>query len=144
MAMEPKEIMEWPSSAVESALPASHPMAYYLYSVRLIKDGNRKDALFWYYVGELRYRFYLAANPHLPPDGAPALFASLHSSVSTAVADPSHVDRAMSVKQFRRALDWDAANDNGVTSKSSHHKEWLEIRAVLSDDVGLAKQSDDR
>jgi hypothetical protein len=44
----------------------------------------------------------------------------------------------------RLPLDWDAANDNGVTSKSSHHKEWLEIRAVLSDDVGLAKQSDDR
>jgi hypothetical protein len=49
MALEPKEILEWPPSRVERELPASHPMAYYDDASRLFKEGNREDALFWYF-----------------------------------------------------------------------------------------------
>jgi hypothetical protein len=132
MALEPKQILEWPPSSVERELPASHPMAYYVYASRLFKEGKKEDALFWYYVGELRYRFYLAANPNLPPDGAPALFGSLHESVGSEVADRSQVAPTTSAREFQGALDWDASNDNGVTSKSLYRKEWFEIRAELS------------
>jgi hypothetical protein len=106
-------------------------MAYYLYASRLFKEGDKKDALFWYYVGELRYKFYLAANPNLPADQAPALFASLHEVVGSVVADRSQIDEATAAEELQRALDWDASHDNGVTSKTAHRKEWLETRAHL-------------
>jgi hypothetical protein len=106
-ALEPQQILELPSSEVEKALPSAHPMAYYLYSARLAHEGDKKRALFWYYVGELRYRLFLAVNPVFPPDGAPALFGSLHESVGQTVADPHQIDRAMSVTEFKRALNWE-------------------------------------
>jgi hypothetical protein len=136
-ALEPQQILDLPSAEVEKALPSSHPMAYYLYAGRLAHEGDKELALFWYYVGELRYRFYLAANPDLSPDGAPALFGSLHQSVGQTVADPHQIDRAMSVTEFKRALDWDATNENKVTSKKVHHKAWLTVRADLTDEMGL-------
>jgi hypothetical protein len=137
VALETKQILELPSSEVEKALPSSQPMAYYLYSARLAHEGDKERALLWYYVGELRYRFYLAVNPNLSPDGAPALFGSLHQSVGQAVADPKQIDRATSVKEFKQALDWDATNDNNVTSKKVHHKAWLDVRASLTDELGM-------
>ena len=137
VALEQQQILELPPSEVEKALPSAHPMAYYVYSGRLAHEGDKGRALFWYYVGELRYRFYLAVNPDLSPDGAPALFGSLHQSVGQAVADPKQIDRATSVKEFKQALDWDATNDNKVTSKKAHHKAWLNVRADLTDELGM-------
>lgn len=141
VALEPKQIIESPRSEVERTLPASPAMAYYLYAGRLFKEGDKEDALFWYYVGELRYRFYLAANPKQSPDGAPALFESLHESVGSVVADRSQITPAMSAKELQRALDWDAANDNGATSKALHVKEWREIRAEFAEQVEVANRS---
>lgn len=132
MALEPKEVMEWPRTKVENALPDSHPMAYYVYASRLFSEGDRGDALFWYYVGELRYRFYLAANPNLPSDAAPALFASLHESVGSVVTDHGKALGTSAAAELQRALDWDASHHNGVTSKSLHAKDWLRIRADFS------------
>jgi hypothetical protein len=141
IALEPKEVMDLPRSEVERALPASYPMAYYFYAGRLFKAGDKDDALFWYYVGELRYRFLLAATPNLPPDGAPALFASLHESIGSLVADRNQVAPATSTRELQRALDWDASNENGVTSKSAYRKEWLEVRAKFSQQIELANKA---
>jgi hypothetical protein len=140
IALEPQQILELPSSDVEKALPSSHPMAYYLYAGRLAHEGDKERALFWYYVGELRYRFYVAVNPNLPPDGGAALFSSLHQSVGQTVADPHQIDKAMSITEFKRALEWDASNVNAVTSKKAHHKEWLNVRASLADDLGMTAE----
>jgi hypothetical protein len=137
IALEPQQILQLPSSEVERALPSSPPMAYYLYSARLAREGDKERALFWYYVGELRYRFYLAVNPDLPTDGALALFGSLHQSLGQTVADPHQIDKAMSITEFKRALDWDATNENKVTSKTTHHKAWLSVRATLRDELGI-------
>jgi hypothetical protein len=136
-ALEPQQILELPSSEVEKALPSAHPMAYYVYSGRLAHEGDKERALFWYYVGELRYRFYLAVYPDLPPDGAPALFGSLHQSAAQTIADPK-VDKAMSITQFKRALDWDETHENTVTSKKAHRKAWLNVRATLKDELGVS------
>jgi hypothetical protein len=132
LAIEPQQVMELPRPEVEHALPSSHPMAYSMYSSRLFHEGDREDALFWYYVGELRYRFFLAANPKLPPDGAPALFASLHESVGSVVWEWGKSSPETAVKELQRALDWDASTDNGVTSNSSHRKEWQGVRDEYS------------
>jgi hypothetical protein len=52
-------------------------------------------------------------------------------------ADPKQIDRATSVKEFKQALDWDATNDNKVTSKKAHHKACLNVRADLTDELGM-------
>jgi hypothetical protein len=57
------------------------------------------------------------------------------------VADRSQITPAMSAKELQRALDWDAANDNGVTSKTLHVKEWREIRAQFGEQVEVENKS---
>jgi hypothetical protein len=130
-ALKPEEVLERPRADVETALPASHPMAYFLYAGRCSKEGDSKDALFWFYVGELRYGFYLAANPHLPPDGDPALFQSLREEVGSLFIGQSQVTETDSKNALKRALDWDASHDNPVTSKSLHRRAWVETREAL-------------
>lgn len=133
IALQPKEVTEWPRGQVEQSLPAAHPMAYYLYAARLFHEGDKDDALFWYYVGEIRSRFYLAANPNLSKSGDPGLLASLHQSVGSVIVEWGRTVPNVSAKQLRRALDWDASNDNGFTSKSSHRKLWQDTRGQFDE-----------
>src|SRR5580765_4898046 len=52
-----------PPAKVEAALPTQHPSVYYGYALNLFDQGKKDDAVFWFYAGQLRYRFYLNANP---------------------------------------------------------------------------------
>lgn len=130
-ALEPKDIQELPRPTVEQALPSANPSDYYVYASRLLHEGDQEAAAFWYYVGEIRYRFYLAANPNLSPSGSPALFSSLHESVGSVVSKWARANLAAATNQLQRALNWDASTDNPVTSKSLHAKEWGLVRAEI-------------
>jgi hypothetical protein len=132
IALEPKDIQEWPRAAAEEALPSANPSDYYVYASRLLHEGDHEGAAFWYYVGEIRYRFYLAANPKLSESGAPALFGSLHESVGSMVSDWTRANPEAASNQLQRALDWDASKDNTTTSKSEHAKEWNAVRAEVT------------
>jgi Ankyrin repeats (3 copies) len=133
VALEPKDIQEWPRAAVEQALPLAYPSDYYGYAARLTHEGDKEGAAFWYYVGEIRFRFYLAANPKLPEDGAPALFGSLHESIGSVVRDWTRANPEAATKQLQRALEWDASTANAATSKSSHPEEWNAVRAEVAE-----------
>jgi hypothetical protein len=62
---------------LKAGIEGKHPAAYYTLAAKLFRyDATKTEAVFWFYVGQIRYRYYLAANPTLPPDGDPALFAS--------------------------------------------------------------------
>ena len=63
--LELQDVIDKPRQDVEQALPASHPSNYYAYATRLFHDGSKDDAVFWFYVGQIRYRFYLSAHPNL-------------------------------------------------------------------------------
>jgi len=127
----PADVQALPHDQVERMLPASHPSSYYGYAARLFHEGTKEDAVFWFYVGEIRYRFHLAVNPKLAPDGDPALFSSLHETVGSAINGWAGSDPDSWEAQLQRALDWDARNDNGFTSKAAHRKEWWETRGGL-------------
>lgn len=129
--LQSKDTAELPRSAVEQQLPSSDPSNYYIYAARLFHEGAKEDAVFWFYVGEIRYRFYLAVNPNLDPSGAPALFGSLHEEVGSVVNGWAGADPDSWAKQMGRALDWDAANDNKFTSKVTYAKQWQDTRLGL-------------
>lgn len=121
-----------PTAEVEASLPASHPAAYYEYAMRLFGEDRKDDAVFWFYAGQLRYRFHLSANPDLAPDGDPAVMASLNESVGRVINEYAGGDPVTWAAQIERALTWDAQTENGFTSKAQHAAHWQEIRAGLS------------
>jgi hypothetical protein len=121
-----------PEAEVELKLPASHPAVYYAYAKRLFTQGRKDDAVFWFYVGQLRYRFYLLANPQLAPDGDAALMASLNATIGQPINEWAGGDPKSWAANMDRALQWDSRNDNGFTSKTAKESQWREIRAGLA------------
>lgn len=109
--------------------PAVHPSSLYLLAERLFAAGERDEAVFWFYVGQLRYRFHLAANPDLDPTGDPALFASLSDVIGVPLNQYAFTDIPKLVDTLARVRRWDEENPNGFTSKENQHAVWLEVRA---------------
>ncbi len=130
-ALTMESVRTLPHDQVESRLPDSPGVIYYAYAGRLFKEGDKDDSVFWFYVGQLRFRIELAAHPNQDPSGAPALFASLNSELGGEINGYAGGDVKMWVAQIDRALAWDLANRNGVTSKTVFAKVYEEQRAGL-------------
>tara|TARA_R110002050_G_scaffold57131_1_gene128388 strand:+ start:180 stop:626 length:447 start_codon:yes stop_codon:yes gene_type:complete len=120
-----------PEAEIEKALPEEHPSAYYLYAGRLFKEGKKDEAVFWFYVGQLRYRFHLKANPNLEPSGDPALFGSLSATLGEQINGYAGGNTKDWVRAIDRALKWDAETKNGFTSKKKFAEVYEQNRAGL-------------
>lgn len=83
--LQSENTAQLPHALVEQRLASSHPSNYFVYAARLYHEGAKEDAAFWFYVGQIRYKFYLAANPNLEPSSDPALYSSLHESVGSVI-----------------------------------------------------------
>src|SRR5215510_15118295 len=71
------DVMKKTPDQLRQGIESQHPAVYYVLARKLFETGQRDEATFWYYAGQLRYRFYLKATPGLDPSGDPALFGSL-------------------------------------------------------------------
>jgi hypothetical protein len=118
-------------SEIERALPGSHPSSYYIYASRLFGEGREEEAVLWFYVGQLRYRFHLTAHPDLPGDGDPALMASLNATIGQTINEWAGGDPGLWVAQIEKALEWDSATENTYTSRQDFQSQWTQTRADL-------------
>lgn len=116
-----------------------HPAALYLLSSRLLAEGKGQEAANWMYAGQLRYRFMITAGGEGAQDEV-VLFNALSEQVGRPVNEyiAGDVDEWIAAMQW--ALEWDAANDNNLTSKTAHAETLEEIRAGLED---LTEQVED-
>ncbi|MCB1009276.1 MAG: hypothetical protein KDB94_10315 [Acidobacteria bacterium] len=114
-------------------IESEHPAACYLLARELFASGEKDEAVFWFYVGQLRYRFHLAANPGLDPSGDPALFASLNEEIGRTINEYAFGGQKAFLATIDRVLAWDEATPNGYTSKTDHAEAWREIRGGLGE-----------
>jgi hypothetical protein len=126
-----EDIRTKPRAEVEAQLPFQHPASYYVYAQRLFLQNRKDDAVFWFYAGQLRYRFHLSANPNLPRGGDEALMASLNSVIGQPINEYAGGDPQMWIAQIDRALKWDAVTKNEFTSKDKFNAQWEEVRGGL-------------
>ena len=140
------EVNSAPHIKIEAQLPNSHPSVVYLYAARLFKENRKDEAVFWFYVGQLRYRYHLAANPELSPDKDPAVMASLNATVGQMINEWAGADPIAWARAMDRALDWDASHDNSTTPKKSHQAALQQTRTGLAElrDTVIAKASEIR
>jgi hypothetical protein len=127
------QALSMPETKVEANLADSHPSVLYAYAKRLFESGQKDDAVFWFYAGQLRYRYHLAANPGLPQDLEPALLASLNATIGQTINEWAGGSTKMWVVSIDKALTWDAANANATTPKDKHAKALAETRKGLSE-----------
>lgn len=119
-------------SQLKQGIEQKHPAEYYKLAARLFADPSSKpEALFWFYVGQIRYRYYLAASPDLPPDGDPALFASLSEVVGRPINEYAGGKPDLWIAEINHALAWDEKHENGFTPKAKSPDKYRQIRAGL-------------
>ena len=117
---------------LKQGIEARHPADYYRLAATLFQDDSTKqEAVFWFYVGQLRYRYYLAANPQLKPDGDPAVFASLSEVVGRPINEFAGGKPDLWIGEINHALQWDAAHENKFTAKDKAADQYQQIRAGL-------------
>lgn len=127
------EVSSAPHEEVENALAGSHPSTLYAYSSRLFQEGQKDEAVFWFYAGQLRFRYLLAANPDLSPDGEPALMSSLNATLGQTINEWAGADPAAWARAMDRALEWDATHDNPGTPKADHQEALQQVRSGLAE-----------
>ncbi len=108
-----------------------HPSALYILAGKLFSDGKKDEAIFWFYVGQIRYRFLLGANPKLDPSGESAVFSALQSTVGRRINEYAGGDPDTWVAMIKKARQWDRDNPNEFTSKQEHHVLHQEILGGL-------------
>lgn len=119
---------------LKADLEQKHPAAYYSLAAKLFTaPATKREAIFWFYVGQLRYRYHLAANPDLARDGDPALFASLSEVVGRPINEYAGGVPNVWIAEINHALEWDAAHRNGFTPKNRAPDQYRQIRAGLVD-----------
>lgn len=123
-----KSFDEMSTRELKQQATSIHPAGLYLLAIRLFKEGKKDDAVFWYYVGQLRFRFHLMAHPKLDKSGDPALFSSLQYVVGRPINEYAGGDPDFWVRSIRKARDWDEKNPNGFTSKKKYSTEYAQVR----------------
>ena len=117
---------------LKAGIESKHPAAYYALATKLFADAKTKDeAVFWFYLGQLRFRYHLAANPDLPRSGDPALFASLSEVVGRPINEYAGGKPKLWVVAINRALTWDKDHANEFTPKTKHPAQYASIRKGL-------------
>lgn len=102
-----------------AALAGQHPAEYYRRAAALLQGDRKDDAVFVYYLGQLRYRVHLAARrTSLKPDGDPALFASLSEVVGRPINEYAFGDIPALARIIDAVLAYDLANPDTFTPPS--------------------------
>lgn len=118
---------------IEANLPDSHPAAYFAYAIKLFKARKQDPATLWYYVGQIRFRQYLLANPELPADGDPAVYKEFtEGALGKAIADWSGANTRIWYQTIDDALAWDNKTANNTVSKETFAAQWQQARAEVS------------
>lgn len=111
----------------------SHPSGYYVLASRLFNQGERDEAVFWFYAGEIRYRTHLACNPHLPPDGDAALFGALNDVIGREINAYAFGNLDHLVATFDQVIAWDAATPDGFLADKNCGAAHAQVLAGLKD-----------
>jgi hypothetical protein len=100
---------------VAAGLNGQNPAAYYQSAMTLFRAGQRDDATFIFYLGQLRYRTHLRARPDLKPDGDPALFGSLSEVVGRPINEWAFGDMPAALRTLDAVLAYDARDPDRFT-----------------------------
>jgi hypothetical protein len=122
---------------LKKGIENQHPSTYYILAQKLFESGKKDEAVFWFYAGQLRYRFHLMSNPDLDPSGDAALFASLSEVIGRPINEYAFGDLKALDATLEKVLAWDEGTANGFTSTKAHKAEWTKTREGLT---GMRKQ----
>jgi hypothetical protein len=118
---------------LKNGIENQHPAYFYYLAGKLFAAGQKDDAVFWYYAGQLRYRVYLAVNKDkLDPSGDPAVFASLSEEIGRPVNEYAFGDIPQLTKTIDAVIAWDQSHDNALTPRDKYKSQYDQIVSGLT------------
>ncbi|MCW2474241.1 MULTISPECIES: hypothetical protein [unclassified Symbiopectobacterium] len=115
----------------DAGLAKKHPSELYLHAKQLFETGHKDDAVAWFYIGQLRWRYHLLVHPELPPDGEPAAMDALNATLGQAINEWAGGSPKAWRAAIGKALAWDASHPNPTTPKEQYGAQWQQVRAGL-------------
>ena len=113
---------------LKNGIENQHPSAFYILAEKLFAAGQKEDAVFWFYAGQLRYRVYLVVNKDkLDPSGDPAVFASLSEEIGRPVNEYAFGDIPQLAKTIDAVIAWDQSHANALTPRDKYKSQYDQI-----------------
>ena len=117
---------------LEVGIQNKPPAAYFALATELYRNGQKGEATFWYYVGQLRYRFFvLVKAKNSGSYDEQAHFWMLSESVGQSIYEQADRRSAVLTRAIDRALEWDLDQPNGYTSKTAFGAEYARSRQEM-------------
>jgi len=117
---------------LEVGIQNKSPSTYFALATELFRNGHKDDAAFWYYVGQLRYRFLILTKAkNSEPSDEQAHFWLLSESVGQSIYEKVDQRSATLIQALDRALAWDLEQPNGYTSKSGFSAQYERARQEM-------------
>jgi hypothetical protein len=118
---------------LKSDIEKQHPSGLYILAQKLFASGQKDEAVFWYYAGQLRYRVYLTVNKSkLDPSGDPAVFSALTEEIGRPLNEYAFGDIPRLAKTIDAVIAWDQSHDNALTPRDKYRTEYDQITAGLT------------
>ena len=118
--------------AAVQELAGEHPAEYYKRASELFKEGRKDDAVFIFYLGQLRFRTHLLAKPGGDPTGDPAIFSSLSEVIGKPINQYAFGDIPNLARTIDAVLAYDTANADTFTSPTEFAKIHTDVRDGLT------------
>jgi len=117
---------------LKNGIENQHPTYFYILAEKLFAAGQKDDAVFWYYTGQLRYRVYLVVNKDkLDPSGDPAVFSSLSEEIGRPINEYAFGDIPRLVKTIDAVIAWDQSHANALTPRTKYQSQYDQVVAGL-------------
>jgi hypothetical protein len=115
--------------AAVQALAGQHPAEYYKRAGELFKEGKKDDGVFVFYLGQLRYRTFLLANPKTED---PTLFATLSQVTGKPINQYAFGDIPALARTIDAVLAYDTANPDTFSSPAGSAAAHASVRDGLT------------
>lgn len=108
-------------------LEKAHPTEFFGAAAENYRNNKINEAALFYYIGQLRYRYYIACHPNYRPDGDRAIFASLQSVIGSEINYKLGEDIDNYIRIIDAVIEWGEVYDSEFYSKENNPKKYDEI-----------------
>jgi hypothetical protein len=117
-----------PGDAAIERLNGQHPAAYYTEAARLFAAGEREDAVFLFYLGQLRYRTHLAARGQRGPNSDAPAFGALSETIGRPINEYAFGDIPALLRTIDAVLAYDRQAPDRFTQPSAFPDAYRQTR----------------
>lgn len=109
-------------------------------SKHLWEAGRKDDAVFFFYLGQLRFRAQLLGNPNGDPSGERALFDALMAGMGPPINQYAFGDIPSLLAMIDRVIAWDDAHADDYASPKAREEVKAGLKKMRADVIARADE----